>query len=357
VNAQLPISTTPKYNFPLTAQTLQFPQHLVELSIRSLRSPQPLQLSFENRQTSFLSQSKTPTFMSEATNLVKLKPDHTKIPIVAIDVSSIRLGETERGTLLAVRGAVVWKQDSRYRYLRLGPFPFHITINTQMELSSLLHHYQQPIYSHKSTVPNHLYVQARLTTLLERWIQTSINGITNQSLILWDGSLTAGTTETTVEVMANLLKEARARKNTILAFSKMTRLLFNGRRLSNLLLEHQPPCIMHIRDRAMYESGLHLMGNIYVARLTGGPCAFRVDVDKELPHQQVVGSFQKLLGNDMISQSYPETLRLAHIFSTFTATEVLGIQRCLTKEKRIKILGKQNMRRILFGPFGKGLEG
>ncbi len=99
------------------------------------------------------------------------------------------------------------------------------------------------------------------------------------------------------------------------------------------------------------------MGNIYVARLTGGTCAFRVDIDKELPHQQVVESVQKLLGNDVISQSYPETLRLAHIFSTFTATEVLGIQRCLTKEKRIKILGKQNVRRILFGPFGKGLDG
>ncbi|MCW4051846.1 MAG: hypothetical protein NWE78_01385, partial [Candidatus Bathyarchaeota archaeon] len=119
--------------------------------------------------------------------MVKLKPDYAKIPIVAIDVSSIRLGETERGILLALRGAIVWKQDSCYRYLRIGPFPFHITRKTQMEICSLLHHYQQPSYLHESNVPNHLYLQARLTTLLERWIQTSINNTTNQSLILWDG--------------------------------------------------------------------------------------------------------------------------------------------------------------------------
>lgn len=357
VNAQLGMSTTSKYNFPLPEQSLQFPQHLIELSIRSLKPMQPLQLSFEDCQTSVLSLTKTPTFIAEATKLVKLKPDYTKIPLAAIDVSSIRLGETERGILLALRGAIVWKQDSRYRYLRLGPFPFHITRKTQMEICSLLHHHQQPTYLHESSVPNHLYLQSRLTSLLERWIQTSINNATHQSLILWDGSLTAGTPETTIEAMTELLKEARTRKNTILAFSKNTRLLFNGRRLSNLILEHQPPCILQIHDRSMYEGALHLMGNIYVVRLTGGACAFRMDVDKELPHLQVVESVQKLLGNDLISQSYPETLRLAHIFSTFTATEVLGIQRYLAKEKRIKILGRQNVRRMLFGPFGKGLEG
>ena len=99
------------------------------------------------------------------------------------------------------------------------------------------------------------------------------------------------------------------------------------------------------------------MGNIYVAKLTGGSCTFRLDIDKRLSQMQAVEAVQKLLGNDLILQSYPETLRLAHIFSTFTATEVLGIQRCVAKESNIKILTRPNVRRILFGRFGKGPEG
>ena len=137
----------------------------------------------------------------------------------------------------------------------------------------------------------------------------------------------------------------------------MTRLLFNGHRLTNLLSGHEPPCIMRIGDSTIYEGPMHLMGNIYVAKLTRGSCTFRLDIDKQIPHLHAVESVQKLLGNDVVSQSYPESLRLAHIFSTFTAIEVLGIQRCLFKEKKLKIITQPNVRRILFGPFGKGLEG
>ncbi len=356
MNAQYPITTTPKYNFPLPEENLQLPLDFIEISMRSLKHMKPVKLTQENS-TSFHQNPKKQTTLNPTTGLTKLKPDPTKIPIVAMDVSSIRLGETEQGILIALRGAIVWKQDTRYRYLRLGPFPFHITNKTQLEISSLFRQHQQTIRIQRHTIPNILYLQTRLTTLLERWIQSSVNHTTRRSLILWDGSLTAGTPETPTLDMAQLLEEARIRKNTILAFSKMTRLLFNGRRLTNLLLDHEPPCIMRIEDNTVYEGPMHLMGNIYVAKLTRGSLAFRMDIDKQVPHLHVVESVQKLLGNDVVLQSYPETLRLAHIFSTFTAIEVLGIQRCLFKEKNLKILAKPNVRRILFGPFGKGFEG
>jgi len=102
---------------------------------------------------------------------------------------------------------------------------------------------------------------------------------------------------------------------------------------------------------------LRLMGNVYVAKLSKSSYAFRLDADKQLSHAQTVEAVQKLLGNDLILQSYPETLRLAHIFSTFTATEVLGIQRCVAKEGGVKIVTRPNVRRMLFGRFGKGPEG
>jgi hypothetical protein len=48
---------------------------------------------------------------------------------------------------------------------------------------------------------------------------------------------------------------------------------------------------------------------------------------------------------------------LAHIFSTFTATEVIGIQRFIAQQYGLKIVMRPNVRRLLFGPFGKGAEG
>jgi len=64
----------------------------------------------------------------------------------------------------------------------------------------------------------------------------------------------------------------------------------------------------------------------------------------------------KLFGSDLVEQGYPETLRLAHILSTFTANEVIGIQRFISKNYGLRIVSQPNLRRSLFGPFGTGRD-
>jgi hypothetical protein len=258
--------------------------------------------------------------------------------------------------MLAARGAIVWRQDHRYKYLRLGPFPLHINDKNRNEIFTLLHSHPRP-YGQESSVLSAFYMQTRLTTLLERWIQAFANQTTRSGLILWDGSLAANTHETFSQGMRELLKEARNRQNTILAFSKMTQLFSNGHRITDLVWKHPPPCLLRIEDCPASMGSVHLFGNVYVTRLSGGNCSFRLDVDKELSDTQTVEAVQKLLGNELILHSYPETLRLAHIFSTFTANEVLGMQRCIVKEGGVKIVSRPNVRRLLFGCFGKGPEG
>ena len=100
----------------------------MELSVRSLKKMRHLQPPFTMSTPEY-----SKSFFTE-TKLVKLKPNPAKTPVVAIDVSSIKLGETRTGILIAVRGAIVWKQTNRYRYLRLGPFPFHITEKNKNEI-------------------------------------------------------------------------------------------------------------------------------------------------------------------------------------------------------------------------------
>lgn len=281
---------------------------------------------------------------------IPLKPISDITNIAAIDVSSIRIGETEKGFLYAVRGAIVWKAEGQYRYLRLGPFLFYITDENKKEIHDLLkqHHHTA------STQSNNPYItdmQTSIRNLLERWIQRNVCYSLQGSIILWDGSLATGTLEAPLGVVADLLKIARERFNTVLAFSKMTRLRLSGYILSDLTRGCRPPCLLEINDTATFRS-ICFLGKIYVAKLTKGSCSFRLDIDRSINHEQRMDAVQRLIGNDLILESYPETLRLAHIYSTFTANEVLGLQRFVVQKYGLKIIERPNIRRILFGPFG-----
>jgi hypothetical protein len=287
---------------------------------------------------------------------ISIKPLLGDTPVAAVDTSSIKIGETETGILCAIRGAIVWKEKSRYKYLRFGPFPFHITEENKKEIYNLFRHYYFGV-SEDASAPSLINMQTRMGNLLDRWLQLVISCSAHDSIILWDGSLTAGTADSPVNVISQFLEIARNRLNTILAFSKTTNLRFLGHRLTDLAENSKPPCLLQINGFPVPSGPVFTLGNVYVAKLTQGICSFRLDIDKEVPRERGIEAVQKLLGSDLLIQSYPETLRLAHVFSTFTATEVIGIQRFIAQRYGLKIVARPNVRRLLFGPFGKGSEG
>lgn len=67
-----------------------------------------------------------------------LKPLRMDDVVAAVDTSTIKIGETDTGILIAVRGANVWKQDKRYRYMRFGPFIFHVTEENKKQIYETL---------------------------------------------------------------------------------------------------------------------------------------------------------------------------------------------------------------------------
>jgi hypothetical protein len=273
-------------------------------------------------------------------------------PVVAVDVSSIRIGETETGVLCAIRGAIAWKEKNRYKYQRIGPFPFHITEQNKKEIYKLFktHHFEI------SEAPSITNIQARIGNLLERWLQLGISCSAYDSIILWDGSMTAGMADSPVDEMSRLLEIARNRLSIVLAFSKNTTLRFLGHKLTDYAEKAEPPCLLQINNFPLCSGPVLLLGDVYIAKLTPGVCSFRLDIDRKVPRERGIEAVQSLLRSDLLVQSYPETLRLAHIFSTFTATEVIGIQRFIAHQYGLKIVTRPNVRRLLFGPFGKGAE-
>ena len=68
---------------------------------------------------------------------------------------------------------------------------------------------------------------------------------------------------------------------------------------------------------------LCFLGDVYVAKFRSNGFSFRLDIDKRAPTEEKIDAVQKVIGNDLVFQSYPESLRLAHIYSTFTANDVI----------------------------------
>jgi hypothetical protein len=353
---QYTITTTPKYNFPQPTIDTTLPQRFLEQSIHSLKQVrnQSFQLNQQNLQ-------QTSTFDDNPTTLqlkrlpLPLTPRTQETLIAAVDTSTIKIGETSKGIIIAIRGATVWKQNRNYRYTRLGPFIFHITEENKKEVYNTLetaYFNIQYACNHQAT-PNLLQMPTRLASLLERWLQAMLAKTVSQGLILFDGSLTSGTIDTPVQRMKEILSTARRNKNIVLAFSKMTNLRVNGYLITDLLPEHEPPYLLETTG-LQFKPPIVLLGDVYVARLNKANYAFRLDIDREIPVQHRMEAVEKLLGNDLYLQSYPETLRLAHILCTFTANEVLAMQHFITRKHGIQIINRPDMHRLLFGPFGKG---
>ncbi|MFB3889425.1 MAG: DNA double-strand break repair nuclease NurA [Candidatus Bathyarchaeia archaeon] len=295
-----------------------------------------------------------PTQLQLKRQPLPLSPRHQETIVAAVDTSTIKIGETSTGIVIAIRGATVWKQRRNYHYTRLGPFIFHITEDNKNAVYNALERAYFTIqYGSHAAAPNLLQMPTRLASLLERWLQTMLAKTVSEGLLLFDGSLTSGTIDTPVQRMRDILAVARRNRNTVLAFSKATSLRVNGYLITDQLPEGEPPYLLETTG-LRFKPPTVLLGDVYVARLNKANIAFRLDIDHEVPVERRMVAVEQLLGNDVLQQNYPETLRLAHILCTFTANEVLAMQHFTTRKHGIQIINRPDMHRLLFGPFGKG---
>lgn len=331
------------------------PSFLVELSSRTMqhvngRAFSPREMSIFSMAIDDDSPEATSTFAvgdPDTCETIALRPS-TESPVAAVDVSSLKIGETDTGVLAAIRGAVVLRSDRGYQYVRCGPLAFHLGYSTREESPSI------PIGLGSGQLFTERAI-SRLRNTLERWIQREICTSLEDAVVLFDGSLTVGTPDNPTAHLARILESARQRGNLVLAFSKSTKLCAFGRKITSLVSGAQAPCVVDV-DRAVKEqfesNPVHLAGHVYVAKLVDNGFAFRLDADRQVPQERQIEAMNRLVASDVVMQGYPETLRLAHIFSTFTANDVIAVQRYLACAHGLKIAPRFNMRKALFGPFG-----
>jgi len=187
------------------------PSFLVELSSRSMR--QVNGRPFNPREISIFAMAVEDEWADSTSALmVGDRDDCSTIPlepstpssVAAVDVSSLKVGETETGVLVAIRGAIVWKSDQGYQYVRCGPLTFHLTHGTDEESPTGL----------SALGPSHMFTEraiSRLRNVLERWIQKQICVSFRDAIVLFDGSLTVGTPDNPTAYLARILDLARDR--------------------------------------------------------------------------------------------------------------------------------------------------
>ncbi|MBS7644822.1 hypothetical protein KEJ44_02115 [Candidatus Bathyarchaeota archaeon] len=325
------------------------PDSLIDLSIKSLRSINGVKVrrgSIEPEETPPQGMLRIHTRMGRRVNPTILKPIGESKCIVGVDVSNVKTGETENGAIYAFRGSIVWKEDKEYKFIRCGPLIFHLQENSIVEFNLQGGHGSTPILS-------------KLRNMFERSLQLNAARSFRDAIILLDGSLTAGTPDNPTRLLLELLETSRENANTIIAISKSTKLIVNGVNIASLIKDERKPCFIsvdHYVKPLFPEHPVQLMGEVLVAKLAEGGLPFRIDVDRSAPIPDPETSLGILIGNELLGDGYPETLRLAHILSRFTESEIIAINSFLTGKYGLKTALRFDLRKALFGPFGSGGE-
>jgi len=269
---------------------------------------------------------------------VELQPTCDGSTVAAVDVSSRGIGWTGRGAIYALRGTIVWREEGAYRYLRCGPYLIHLKST----------HFS-PYGEQGCSLPT-----PNTQNTLERELQRYVCRSAKDAIILFDGCLEAALSGEQ-GALKKILDSAAGNRNTVIAVTKETNLSFSGGKITSFLEGLQSPCIIDLDDLvAEWSKPFRLFGRVFVGRMAWGGYGFRLDVDRRLTVGEAAEAVGRLMGNDLMVQGYPETLRLAHILSFFTPAEVIGLQRFLVESYGLTPSRTQPLRRLLFGPFGRG---
>src|SRR5881397_3184303 len=279
-----------------------------------------------------------------------ISPVKEQVPIVACDASSVKIGETDTGMIFAIRAVAVSRQTGRILYNRWGPLLFHVP---NSEDSRQYRDDEARAFCGLSLKT--LRVLTRLRNHVERWVQEVLSESLHDGILLIDGSLTAGTPDNPTARVNKILATARQNNSIVIGISKATQLTVGGRNILGLTNDKDSPHLIDISSLVESEYPpypVRFLGRVYVAKLSSDGFLFRTDIDRESSQEEAQQALERLAGTDVVFHSYPETLRIAHIFSTFTANEILAVQRFVASNHHITLQSRPSLRRSLFGPFG-----
>jgi hypothetical protein len=271
-----------------------------------------------------------------AATVTTIRPIRENTMVAAIDSSSVKLAETEEGSLYGVKCGIAMAYGGRaLMHFKIGPVLFYLSESTIQD-SELEDRLARLVLLDDDFAKRLIRVRA------ERAMQKELAGHFSNSIVLVDGSLKASIFEDRDRSMARIAEESVLRRNMVIGISKGTRLKALERAAAPLTKVPGPAYIevdMIIKSLIRNTVGSNLM-----VKLGKSSPVLRADVIGDRS-----GSLGRLLGNDPVAGGYPETLRLAHYISTFSGTEMTCLRSHVLNNYDVTELAADDIRRTLLG--------
>ncbi|MDQ3836997.1 MAG: DNA double-strand break repair nuclease NurA, partial [Thermoproteota archaeon] len=265
--------------------------------------------------------------------ITTIRPIKENALVAAIDSSSIKLAETEDGSLYGIKcGVATAYAGHTLMHFKIGPGLFYLSEKTVHE-SELEERLSRLVLLDDDLAKRLIRIR------VERAVQKEIASHFTNSIILVDGSLKASIFEERDCRISKISESSVLRKNMLIGISKSTKLKALVRAAAPLT-KVPGPAYIEVEDiiKSLIRNtiGSNLM--VKLEKGSGSPI-LRADIVGD-----VSLSLGMLLGNDVLAGGYPETLRLAHHISTFTNTEVTCLRSHILNNYQVTELAAEDIR-------------
>lgn len=257
--------------------------------------------------------------------------------VAAIDSSSIKLAETEDGSVYGIKcGIATAYAGQTLMHFKIGPVLFYLS-------ESAIHESELDERLSRLVLLDDDLAKRLIRVRAERAIQIEIASHFTNSIILIDGSLKASIFEDRERSLNKISESCVLRRNMLIGISKSTRLKALERTAAPLA-KIPGPAYIDVND--IIKSLIsNTFGSSLMVKLEKGNCPIlRADIVGDKSQ-----SLGMLLGNDAVAGGYPETLRLAHYISTFTSTEMTCLRSHVLNSYDVTELPAEDIRRTLLG--------
>jgi len=271
-----------------------------------------------------------------ATTVTTVRPIKENAMVAAIDSSSVKLAETEEGSLYGIKCGVAMAYGGKaLMHFKIGPVLFYLGESTIHD-SELDERLARLVLFDDDLAKRLVRVRA------ERAVQKELASHFTNSIILVDGSLKVSLFEDRERSLGKIAESCVLRRNMMIGISKGTKLKALERAAAPLT---KVPGPAYIEVDVIIKSLIrNTIGSNLMVKLEKSSPVLRADIIGDKSE-----SLGMLLGNDPVASGYPETLRLAHYISTFTSTEMTCLRSHVLNSYDVTELAADDIRRTLLG--------